>query len=91
MFSSGDTNGSLKVFNRQQKQWLLLAQRGCILLPLSQLSGDCVIVLETYQNPLLSVCYMVLARAAEPRVMGGGPAVLLVSLAGLRAAGQQSI
>ncbi|EPY80670.1 sterile alpha motif domain containing 4-like protein [Camelus ferus] len=42
------------------------------------LSGDCVIVLETYQNPLLSVCYMVLARAAEPRGMGGGPAVLLV-------------
>lgn len=28
--SSGDTKGSLKVFNRQQKQWLILEWRRCV-------------------------------------------------------------
>lgn len=30
MLSAADTSGSLKVFNRQHKQWLILAWRGCV-------------------------------------------------------------
>ena len=30
MLSSADTSGSLKVFNRQHKQWLILAWRGYV-------------------------------------------------------------